>query len=327
MNDWVMRLMDWVAPSGSEAPVVQALLDEVRPAADEVFVDALGNGIARKRGEGPHLMLAAHVDEPGLMVIDVDDRGYLRVVSVGEVHARECVGRQILFTNGIAGVVHADLSQQGELGVDALIIDVGARSREEAERMVPIGTAGAIALPPFSWDGKVLTGRALDNRLGCAVAARAFRALANRGLNTSVAFTAQNAVGARAAQAAAFQLEPRYAIVIDGVTADDVLKDRPVVALGRGPVLTVMDRATVVPLEAKRAVEQAAERLGLALQYEVSREALGDTGAIQLSRAGCVAVGLGYPVRRAGAFAMTADVSDAEALFQLVLAAAEALMA
>ena len=326
MKDWVMRLMDLVAPSGSEVAAIQALLDGARQAADEVWVDALGNGIARKRGEGAHLILAAHVDEPGLMVIDIDDRGYLRAVSVGDVHAREFVGREVVFANGAVGLVHADAGEKGDLDFDALVIDVGARSREAAERIAPIGTSGAVAVPSVTWGESIVTGRALDNRLGCAVALRAFVALAEKGMNVSVAFTTQNVVGARAAQAAAFQLEPRYAIVIDGVDADDVRNEHPVIAVGKGPVLKVMDRATVVPLEGKRAVEKAAERLGLALQYEVSREAWSDTGAIQLARAGCVAVGLGYPVRRAGAFAMTADLSDAERLVNLAVATAEALV-
>ncbi|ACV58687.1 peptidase M42 [Alicyclobacillus acidocaldarius] len=326
MRDWVMRLIDFVAPSGSEEAVVQSLLDHVREAADEIWVDALGNGIARKRGEGPHLMLAAHVDEPGVMVIDIDDRGYLRVVSVGEVHARECVGQEVRFTNGAVGLVHADPAKQGDLDFDALVVDVGARSREDAERMAPIGTAGAVHVPAATWGESVVTGRALDNRLGCAVAAEVFRNLAARGLNVSVAFTAQNAVGARAAQAAAFQLEPRYALVIDGATADDVFNHQTVLSLGKGPVLKVMDRGTVVPLEGKRAVEKAADRLNLLLQYEVSREAWSDTGAIQLARAGCVAVALGYPVRRAGAFAMTADISDAERLVDLAVATVETLL-
>ncbi|MDI9260874.1 peptidase M42 [Alicyclobacillus sendaiensis] len=324
MKDWLMRLMDFVAPSGSEAPVVKALLDDVREAADETWVDALGNGMARKRGHGPLLMLAAHVDEAGVMVIDIDPRGYLRLVSVGEVHARECVGRQVRFTNGATGLVHADPAKQGDLDFDALVVDVGARSREDAERIAPIGTAGAVEVPVVTWGQSLVTGRAVDNRLGCAVAAEVFRKLAASGRNVCVAFTAQNAVGARAAQAAAFQLEPRYALVIDGASADDMWNDHPAIGLGKGPVLKVMDRATVVPLEGKRAVEDAALRLNLPLQYEVSREAWSDTGGIQLARAGCVAVGLGYPVRRAGAFAMTADLSDAERLVDLAVATAEA---
>lgn len=326
MKDWVMRLMDFVAPSGSEAAVVQALLDHVRDAADETWVDALGNGMARKRGEGPHLMLAAHVDEPGIMVMDIDDRGYLHVVSVGDVQARECVGRLVRFTNGTEGLVHADPSAKGDLDFDALVVDVGAQSREEAERMAPIGTAGVVHVPHVTWGDDMVTGRAVDNRLGCAVAAEVFRKLAARGLNVSIAFTAQNAVGARAAQAAAFQLEPQYALVIDGAAADDVWHDDPAISLGKGPVLKVMDRASVVPLEGKRAVEQAADGLHLLLQHEVSRDAWSDTGAIQLAKAGCMAIGLGYPVRRAGAFAATADVSDAKGLVDLAVATAETLL-
>ncbi|SIS96422.1 zinc-binding metallopeptidase family protein [Alicyclobacillus vulcanalis] len=326
MRDAVMRWLDYVAPSGSERTLVDALLDSVREAADEVLVDALGSGIARKRGDGPHLMLAAHVDEPGLMVIDIDDRGYLHVVSVGDVKPRECVGRQVVFTNGAVGLVHAEEPKEGDLDIDALVIDVGARSREEAERLAPIGTAGVLMVQPVSWGESLVTGRAIDNRLGCWAAAEAFRRLSAKGKNVSLAFTAQNVVGARAARAAAFQLEPAYAIVVDAADADDVLHRSPVVALGKGPVLKVMDRATVVPLEGKRAVEKAADGLGLALQYEVSREAWSDTGAIQLSRGGCVAIGLGYPVRRAGAFAATADLADVDGLIRLLVATAEGLL-
>lgn len=104
IRDLITELAGIIAPSGSERELQGTLLGHVASAADESYIDVLGNGIARKHGRGPHVMLIAHADEPGLMVTDIDQAGFLRVTPIGSLTAHQCLGRQIQFDNGVSGI-------------------------------------------------------------------------------------------------------------------------------------------------------------------------------------------------------------------------------
>ncbi|SFV00724.1 peptidase M42 [Alicyclobacillus macrosporangiidus] len=321
------RILEWagyVAPSGSEGGLQEALLGAVREAADEVRVDVLGNGIATKRGEGPHVVLVAHADEPGVMAIHVDERGFLRLISIGDVPAHELVGRQVRFTNGVTGIIGVEGKVKREdIGFEHLYADIGAESEEEARSRVPLGTAGVVWEPLSEIGTHRLAGRALDNRAGCAVAAEAFLQLAALGRRVSVVFSAQQAVGARGAGTAAFQLNPDLAIVIDAAPAGDMPEaPRMALSLGKGPCVKIMDGTAVVPLDVKDHLVESARRLGLAIQYEVWPRGLSDAGAVQLSQGGVKVGGVSYPARRLGGLAQVIDLRDVAGAVRLVVEAA-----
>ncbi|GLV12605.1 aminopeptidase [Alicyclobacillus hesperidum] len=325
MKEWIVRLAGEIAPSGSEGRIASVLLDAVQDLADETHMDALGNAIATKHGDGPHVMIAAHMDEPGVMVIDIDDNGYLRVIPTGGLTASETAFRQVTFTNGTIGLVCLEDGEKRPEQFDQLYIDIGAKHRQEAESRAFIGLSGVIGGSVTEVGNGRLLGRALDNRVGCAIALQAFRDLAQRGLHVSVVFTAQNAPGARAAQAAAFALEPDLAIVVDATPASDVPGGkRTALQLGAGPAFKVMDAGTVAPLAVKQLVEDTAHALGITLQYEVWPSGRSDTGAIQLTRAGILAAGISYPVHTAGAAEAMVDLADVEATLRLLVASVQA---
>ncbi|WP_245632922.1 peptidase M42 [Alicyclobacillus kakegawensis] len=322
LKEQIARLAAFVAPSGAERDLQGALLELVRDVADEAWIDALGNGIARKRGLGPHVMLAAHADETGVMVIHVDDGGFLRLISVGDVSARDIIGRRVEFTNGLLGLVQAESAVAVEdIGFEHLYVDIGADSREAALERVSIGLSGVVVDPVVPFTPYRLSGRALDNRVGCAVVASVFRAAAAEGKNVSVVFTAQGAVGARGARPAVVQLEPDLALVVDAAPAGDTPgAKRMDIKLGQGPAIKVMDGTTIIPLDMKRRLEQCAAENGVPIQYEVWPRGASDAGSVQLSMAGIPTAGVSYPARYVGAGSTVVDLRDVEAAVRLLTA-------
>ncbi|MCL6446091.1 MAG: peptidase M42, partial [Alicyclobacillus sp.] len=129
MKELIMQLAQYVAPSGSEAELQSVLLDAVRDTADEILVDALGNAVARKHGTGPHIMLAAHADEAGVMVIHIQDDGFLRMIAVGDLKPQTLVGRHVQFTNGVVGVIGCEANVKvQDVSWEHLYADIGADS-------------------------------------------------------------------------------------------------------------------------------------------------------------------------------------------------------
>jgi putative aminopeptidase FrvX len=323
MKDLILKLAGYTAPSGSESSVQQALLEEVKDVADEVLVDTLGNGIARKNGKGPHIMLAAHADEAGVMVIHIEDDGFLRVIPVGNVNAWSLVGRHVEFTNGVRGIVGVESKVKvQDISFDDLYVDIGAESLDEAKQKVHIGLSGVAVESVVALDDHKLAGRALDNRVGCAIAIAAFRQAAAEGRNVSLVFTAQQTVGARGAKTAAYRLQPDLAIVIDAAPAGDMPNaPRMDLRLGRGPAVKIMDGTAIVPLKVKDLLIEAAKKAGVEVQYEVWPRGLSDAGAIQLSIDGIPVGGVSYPARYVGGASTMVDVRDAEAAVKVVLEA------
>jgi tetrahedral aminopeptidase len=319
LKDLILKLTTLIAPSGSEKGIQETLLDLVKDVSDEVFVDTLGNGVAVKRGQGPHVMLSAHADEVGVMVIHIEDNGFLRVIPVGQVKPATLIGRHVQFTDGVVGIVGVESKVKlQEVNFDSLYIDIAANDAASAAKKVKIGSEAVVIEPVVALDEHHLAGRALDNRAGCAIAISAFRTAAEAGRNVSLVFTAQQTVGARGAKTVAFRLQPDLALVIDAVPAGDMPKaPRMSVTLGKGPAIKIMDGTAIVPLAVKSYLIQQAEQLGLTVQYEVWPGGLSDAGSIHQSADGILMGGISYPARYVGGPSTLIDLRDVEAALQL----------
>ena len=136
MKNLIKRLTEEYGPSGFEEKVVAAIKDEIAPFVDEVEVDKLGSLVAVKKGDGARVMLAAHMDEIGLIVTHVDKEGFLRFSTVGGVSAARLSGIRVTFKDGQVGTI--GLEKTGNT-IDKMFIDIGATSREDAESKVSIG--------------------------------------------------------------------------------------------------------------------------------------------------------------------------------------------
>lgn len=325
VKELILRLATQVAPSGFERPLAETLLHEVRHVADDARIDVLGNAIATKSGYGPHFMIAAHMDEPGVMVIDIDNDGFLRLISIGNLSAAELVGRQVTFVNGLVGLIQSDTDASSGDSYDHLFVDIGANDATDARTRAYVGLAGAVGGAVQELSPTRLVGRALDNRVGCAIAIQAFCDLAAAGRHVTVVFLAQSEPGARAAQAAAYQIQPDLTIVVDAALASDVPDGKgTALKLGHGPAVKIMDATAIVPADVKTLFQQTAERLGIGYQNEVWAKGKTDAGAIQLTGNGVRIGGLSYPARFVGHCETVIDLEDAHALQQLLVASVQA---
>ncbi|MCL6549274.1 MAG: peptidase M42, partial [Alicyclobacillus sp.] len=187
-------------------------------------------------------------------------------------------------------------------------------SGESARSQLRIGTSGVVLEPVQMLGEHRMAGRALDNRVGCAIAIHAFKEAAREGHNLSLVFTAQQAVGARGARTAAFRLQPDLALVIDAAAAGDMPEaSRMALNLGAGPALKVLDATAIVAKDVKDLLLGAAEEAGVNVQYEVWPNGLTDAGAVQLSAAGVRIGGISYPARYVGGPSTMVDLRDVEA--------------
>ena len=300
-------------PSGREERVRTMLTRLAEPLCKELRTDALGNLIAFRPGSsGKKLMLCAHMDQIGLMVTDIDEKGFLRVARVGGVNPVLAIARRVAFANGLLGTVYFDARKKkpGEAQEEDLFIDIGAQGREEAAAQVSIGDV-AVFYSPLTLQGSRATGGALDNRVGCAVALSALTLPCPHDLY--VVFSAQEEVGTRGAGPAAYGIGPDLAIALDVTPTGDCPKaPRSVIALGKGPALKLLDGSVVVSAPVRRRMEEAAAAAGIPYQREVLTAGGTDTGVISRTGGGIPAGCISIPCRYIHSPVETCDLKDAE---------------
>jgi putative aminopeptidase FrvX len=303
------QLSEAVGVSGDEGQVRAVVLDVVRASVDDVRVDTMGNVLAFKRGSGRdrlRVMVSAHMDEIGLMVVGHDGDGFLQVRAVGGIDPRMLPG--MLFQvgpgriPGVIGVKPIHLVKEDELEkvarIEDLVMDVGAKTKDEAKGLAPLGTYAAFATK-FREIGPTVSGKAFDDRAGCTVLVELLRGERFR-FDLHAVFTVQEEVGLRGAGVAAYAIEPDCAFALEGTIADDIPKDRdvsPTTQLGKGPAITVMDHSFISDRRLLRLLTTTAEELGIPYQFKQPGIGGTDSGAIHRSRGGVPSVTVAVPSR------------------------------
>ena len=322
-KDMLKSILAAYGPSGREQTVSDVIRGYVEPFADEVYNDALGNLIAVKKGtSGKKVMLSAHMDQIGLIVVDIDEKGFLRVSNVGGVNPVISAAREVRFENGTRGVTYFETEKHGvkDTTMPELFVDIGATSREEAEAKVQIGDVAVYATNFVEMGNRISSG-ALDDRIACAAVVEAFRTMQNVH-DVYAVFTVQEEVGLRGAGAAAYAIEPDLNISLDVTGTGDTPKcSRMSVKLGAGAAVKVMDSSVIVPPVVRAFLEKAAEENNIRVQPEVLRGGGTDTGAVQRTRSGVLSGCISIPTRYIHSPVETADLADYEAAVQLVRAA------
>jgi putative aminopeptidase FrvX len=302
-------------PSGFEAPVRAVWRASVQEFAAEVHGDAVGNITAIVNpGGSPRVMLAGHIDEIGLMITNIDDRGYLTFRAIGGQDASILVGQRVTVltaTGPVLGVLgrkpfhllSAD-DRKNAPEIKNLWIDIGATDREDAASVVRIGDPATFVASLERLRGDLLVAKSFDNRVGAYVVAETARAVATGPLHAAVfaVGTCQEELGYRGARASAERIKPDVAIAIDvsfgldhpGV--EDERKGRNDMALGKGPQIT---RGANVSPVVYDLLLQAAEAEGIPVQIDPSPAETGtDAWAIQVAHygvaTGVVSVSLRY---------------------------------
>lgn len=331
MMQHLKKLCSLPGVSGREAPVREYILKalEQSPAEMTVTVDPLGSVIARIKGGNPapkSLLLAAHMDEVGLIITGITEDGYLRFTTVGGLDARVLYARRVR-VNGHLGIIggkatHQCTKEEKETApsVSKMLIDVGASSREEAEQLARPGDTAVFDSGYQKLEGGYFKARALDDRAGCALLLE----LAGRVpvYDLTLAFTVQEEVGLRGAKAVAYAVQPDYAVAVDATTAADtagVPEDKQVCRTGRGAVVSFMDNRTLYDKKLYDTIFRLAGELDIRIQPKTMVAGGNDAGAMQLAGAGCKVAAVSLPCRyiHSGSCVLQKrDVQDTLALLQ-----------
>jgi putative aminopeptidase FrvX len=326
MIEFTRQLVETYGPSGREEQIRELIHGLVEPLADSVQVDALGNLIATVEGDGTgrRVMLAAHMDEIGVVVTHVDEKGFLRFGPIGGVRAGRCVGNRVRFADGIIGVIGVEKMDNPNAApkFEQLYIDVGARDR--ASCPVPVGAMGGFDQTFVARD-ETWTAKSMDDRIGCAVLIETLRTIRQEGLTLShtvhFVFSAQEEVGTRGATTAAYHLEPEIGIAIDVTDTGDTPKARPMaVSLGAGPAIKVKDAGMISHPGLVALMVQRAEEAGIPYQLEVLTGGSTDARAMQLVHGGVISGCVSIPCRYIHTVSETVDANDVRQSVQLVLA-------
>lgn len=330
------RLSNAVAVSGDEGAVRRIVLEAVRPLADEVVVDAMGSVLATfraSRPNAPRVMLAAHMDEVGFMIVKDDGDGLYQFETVGGLDPAQLPGKPVLVGKdnlpGVIGATAIHLTTREEreqkIPVRQLRIDLGP---EGAGKVKPGDRAGFATR--FKVAGPSLVGKALDDRLGVATLIELAKN-PPRNVELQLAFTVQEEVGLRGARAAAYRLQPDLALAIDSTPAfdlptwDDEENTQYNTRLGEGPAIYLADRGTLSDPRLTAHLAAAARRNNIPFQYRQPGGGGTDAAAIHRTRAGVPSASISVPGRYAHSAVMVARLDDWSNTLALVRAALEEL--
>ncbi|MBI3941475.1 MAG: M42 family metallopeptidase [Chloroflexi bacterium] len=313
VKELIKRLTESYGPSGREEQVRDVIRQEINGLADAVRIDALGNLIAVRKsaiGQGRRIMLAAHMDEIGVIVTHVDQEGFLRFSGIGGVGVMGLAGNRVQFADGTLGTInlegHRDTTKTPK--ITEFYIDIGAGKKEDVK--LRVGDMGMFA-NTCAEVGDRLIAKAMDDRLGCAVLIQTLRELKASPHEVVFTFTVQEEVGVRGAQTAAFAIEPEIALAVDVTPAGDMPEaTRMTVSLGAGPAIKVKDTGMLAHPQVVKAMTAAAERGNLPFQYEVLEGGGTDAEAIQVSREGVLAGALSIPTRYVHSVSEMVDYRD-----------------
>lgn len=309
-------------PSGDEGGVREKLAELARPFADEIINDTLGNLIVRKKGNGPRVMLCAHMDSIGFIVTHIEKEGFLRVGRLGGVAPKEAAYAPIRFKNGVRGVfVPEEKADFGKLKLDQCYLDIGARDGEDAGKLIQVGDT-AVYDGPVRRQGSRVTSPYLDDRIACAVLLSVLERADAPACDLYLVFTVQEEVGLRGARTAAWWAEPDIGIAVDVTDVDDTPGSEKcgTARLGKGAAIKVMDSSVICHRSVVARLETLAGTENIPVQRDIMRSGGTDAGAIHTTRLGVKTGGISIPCRYIHTPAETADLEDAEACVKLAAA-------
>lgn len=305
-------------PSGNEEQVAALIAEYGRPFADSAEIDKMGSLIIRKKGQGKKILLACHMDEPGIIVTHINDNGFLSYAPVGGLKGRDLLWQRVRFASGLTGVINKEKDEKNsETKREKMYLDIGALTYSEADSLVSIGDM-AVLTGDYNDSGTTIISKALDNRAGCFIALEVLKKIVTVH-DLYFVFTVQEEVGARGARTAAYMLEPDLALIIDATPSLDYPKVHKRLSLEQGVAVKVMDRSIVVSPAIKNWIAAEAEKNKIPYQWEIITSGGTDSGPVHLTRGGIPTGGLAVPVRYVHSGSEIAAKRDIHSAVQLLL--------
>ncbi len=336
-RDFLTRLLETPSPSGFEAAGQRVWAGHVRPVADTFESDSYGNAWATVNPAGsPKILLSGHADELGFMVGYINDDGFLYFKGIGGVDPALIRGQRVIVHGrggpvaGVTGQLAIHLQPPDDRKkvpeIHDMTIDIGARSRAEAEAVVAVGDAITYSAGVLPLLGDRIAARGCDNRIGTWAAGEALRRVAARRDELQACVVAASMIqeenGLYGATMAAYRVRPDIALVVDVTHATDSPQaSKPKhgdVRLGGGPVISIGSANHPVVNRRLRAV---AEKAGIPVQTEINPRWTGtDADAIFLTRGGIPTTSIGLPNRYMHSPVEVIELADLDALADLLAA-------
>lgn len=335
MIELMKELCALPGPSGCEDAVRAFVLKRVKPFADEIRTDAIGNVMVFRKGRKAldrPVVLCAHMDEVGVIIKKITEDGMLKFGFVGGVDPRVVIGRPVRFGDvpGVIGIKAVHLTTAAERRTmpktKNLYIDIGATSRAAAEKLVSLGDYGVFDSAVVEFGDGLIKAKAIDDRVGCAALLRLLED--EPPVDTWFCFTVQEETGLRGAASMAFALDPGFAMVLEGTTAADLAEVKGADAVCRvrgGVVLPFMDGATIYDAALFELLRDACTKRGIPWQTKTRVAGGTDAGRIHRSRAGVRVCAAAAPVRYIHSPSSVAAKADCEAVLAVARAFLEEL--
>ena len=309
--------------SGDERQVRDFIISKL-PEDCDYIVDPLGNLIVNKKGEiepQNKVALFAHMDEVGFIVTYITDDGFVNVASVGGIDNSALFGKKLTINGqvGVAGAkaIHQCSSDEAKKipEITDVSVDFGFESREEAEKYISLGDFGYFKSDFIEFGNEMIKSKALDDRLGCAIMLELLQEKSK--INYTCVFTVQEEVGTRGATASAYTVKPDYAIVIETTTASDIPdtpENKKVCKVGKGAVVSFMDRGTIYNKDLYKKAREIADKNGIANQTKTVVAGGNDASAIHKSAGGIKTVAVSLPCRYIHSSACVGSKADMESV-------------
>ena len=317
MNENFLRnLVFAFGPSSKEKAVKKVITQELGKVSDKISEDKFGNLVVHIKGEGPKLMVAAHLDQIGVMVTDVDKNGFLRLGEVGGIRKSFLVGQKLIFENGVEGFVYYEDKKSPweakEPKMENLFVDIGAGDKGTARKLVDIGTQGVYKPSFYSFKSRVIA-PALDDRIGCYILAELIKGINKKKLAYDFygVFTVQEEIGVKGAKVSSYEITPDFGIAIDVTDAGDMPETSALsLSLGKGPAIKVMDRGMIASKSVKNNLIATAEKSKIPYQLEVITAGTTDAYAMQVTKSGVETGALSISTRYIHTPGETLDLND-----------------
>ncbi len=321
--------------SGRETPIREVIAEKIKPYVDDIYTDPMGNLIAHKAPAEPaegtvaegmkpkKFVLAAHMDEIGFYVTGIDDEGFIRFASAGGIRYEWTVCSRVIFDTGVEGILIGDDSAT-TFNVDNCYVDIGAKSKKEADRKVKVGDTFTVQPTISKLGSSWLTGRPFDDRIGCAILVEAAKRAMRSAYDMYYVFTTQEEVGCRGSRVATYEIMPDLAVAVDITkTGDTPGALKMGTKLGKGAAIKIKDPSVICDPHLVGTMVSICKSEGIPYQLEILTMGGTDTSELQSVGGGRSAGCISIPTRYAHTPLETIDTGDVEACVKLAVALIE----
>ncbi|MCD6322627.1 MAG: M20/M25/M40 family metallo-hydrolase [Clostridiales bacterium] len=317
------KLTQTFGVSGRESAINEVITEFVKDYADKITTDGIDNLIVYKRGNGSNkknIMVSMHKDEIGFMVMSIDSDGYIKVRNIGGINVATTVMNRIQFRNGTMGIVGFSKGL-GKLegGVLDMYVDIGAKSKEDAEKKVKVGDVACYTGDIVKLRNKRVASKAMDNRIGCYIGIKALMQIETPYHDMYFVFSSQEELGLRGATVASRIIKPDIGIAVDITGSYDTPESKDGnMKLGEGAAIKVMDRSVICDETVINTMVDISKKNKIKYQMDILPSGGTDAGAMNISNHGVRSGGISIPTRNGHGPNGMVDMKDVDACIKLL---------